>query len=570
MSEIEPSKDDFLSQIYSICTTLTEEAMAAATSKARELGFDLNRGLVSLPESFINLASARATLEDAIEKRKLIQLPITVQREILGNLETIRKSLQGLTDGTDEIVNLATAIEVLNTSIWKFGLHNLSDQVLGYQAKLNQLKDQERKISQILGELERASAAAVAATAAVEASAKARADSVALVEQIKQSFDRATAMLQDITTANNNIAAILTAVQQYEKQSGELSSSIKTAHNDLAAVDGSIRKFYGEVDDYRRTIAQTSDVATSFVSSSDAAFKKQIADSKTRIDEAVTSLDAKATTALHDLEKNAEAQTKELSATVSDLARTTRADLATLQSGVEATLTKALADAGVAAGKTATDAETRLAALETGFAKRSEETIEANKQATDALVAELAKLRDQIRNQLQQATGFTLFGAFQARQNALVTAKKIWVGAIIVLLVVSAGVTIWIAYEAQSYTAGSLAFWVKLSITIPLGFAISFCAVQYGRERRLEEEYAFKSSISVSLNPYRDLVLSILEKNGNLDQGKYTEFVIESVKNVFTPPTERVFDAQKKDTGLTQKTFKQVAEVIGAGIKAAK
>ena len=107
-------------------------------------------------------------------------------------------------------------------------------------------------------------------------------------------------------------------------------------------------------------------------------------------------------------------------------------------------------------------------------------------------------------------------------------------------------------------------------MTIPLGFAITFCAVQYGRERRLEEEYAFKASISVSLNPYRDLVLSILSKDGSVDQGKYTEFVIDSVKNVFTSPTEKVFEGQKKESAVTSKAFKQAAEVIGAGIKAAK
>lgn len=138
------------------------------------------------------------------------------------------------------------------------------------------------------------------------------------------------------------------------------------------------------------------------------------------------------------------------------------------------------------------------------------------------------------------------------------------------LLVLSAGLTAWIAFEAQSYTVTSLAFWVKLSVTIPVGFAITFCAVQYGRERRLEEEYAFKASISVSLNPYRDLVLSILSKEGVVDQGRYTEFVIDSVRNVFTSPTERVFEGQKKEAGLTSKTFKQAAEVIGAGLKAAK
>jgi N-formylglutamate amidohydrolase len=115
----------------------------------------------------------------------------------------------------------------------------------------------------------------------------------------------------------------------------------------------------------------------------------------------------------------------------------------------------------------------------------------------------------------------------------------------------------------------SFAFWVKLSLTVPLGFALTFCTVQYSRERRLEEEYAFKSSISVSLNPYRDLIHSILEEDGATDQTKYSDFVVDAVRNVFTPPTDKVFDTKDK-TLITEKTLKKTAEIIGTVVKAAK
>ncbi len=114
----------------------------------------------------------------------------------------------------------------------------------------------------------------------------------------------------------------------------------------------------------------------------------------------------------------------------------------------------------------------------------------------------------------------------------------------------------------------SFAFWVKLSLTVPLGYALAFCTVQYSRERRLEEEYAFKSSISVSLNPYRDMILAILEKGG-ADLTKYADFVIDAVRNVFTPPTDKVFEGEKKSQ-FTEKTFKKAAEIIGSAVKAAK
>jgi hypothetical protein len=61
----------------------------------------------------------------------------------------------------------------------------------------------------------------------------------------------------------------------------------------------------------------------------------------------------------------------------------------------------------------------------------------------------------------------------------------------------------------------------------------------------------------------------MLEKDGTIDQARYTEFVIDTVRNVFTPPTDKVFDTEKKP-GFTAKTFKQTAEIIGTAVKASK
>jgi hypothetical protein len=65
------------------------------------------------------------------------------------------------------------------------------------------------------------------------------------------------------------------------------------------------------------------------------------------------------------------------------------------------------------------------------------------------------------------------------------------------------------------------------------------------------------------------MIFTIVEKGGT-DLGKYTDFVIDSVRNVFTPPTDKIFESAKRPAALSEKTFKQVAEVIGTGLKAAK
>jgi hypothetical protein len=563
------SKDDLLKQIWSICTTLTEEAMAAAAAKVKEAGLDPNRGLVPLPESFINLSSARAILEDAVEKQKLVQLPITVQKDLLANLETISKSMQGLTSGIDEIVILTNAIEALNTSIWKYGLHNLSDQVLGYQKRLNQLKNQELQISNVLSQLDGAQKIADKVSAAAEDAEKKRSEAALLLEQVKQNAATSLELLDQVRNADTQTGALFASVQQHEKQSGELTSNVKIASNELSSIGSSIKEFYDEVGAYRKTIAQTSDDASKLITGSEATINKLTEEAASKIEDTIQSVQTESEKTTKDLTASIQTNIEEAAEKLSNLVSSTKANITTFQNGVQGELTEALKQVDASSAELVTQSTEKIEALEIQLGKRSEETIGENKKRTDELIAELATLKDQVRAQIQQATGFTLFGAFQSRQNKIVDSKKWWVVAIAVLVLVSIGVTSLIAYEAKFYNAHDFAFWIKLSLTIPLGYAIAFCTVQYGRERRLEEEYAFKASISVSLTPYRELIHSILEKDGAVDKGKYTDFVIESVKNVFTSPTDRVFEGEKKE-GVSLKVLKQTAEVLGTAVKATK
>jgi chromosome segregation ATPase len=562
------AKDDFLSQIWAISTTLTEEAVTAALKKCKEAGFDQDRGLVPLRESFVNLLSARGIIEDAIEKQKLVHLPITVQKELLSNLQTISKSLQGLHDGADEVVNLTNSIELLNTSIWKYGLHNLSDEVLGHQKKLNQIKNQELQLSKAIAELETAQQAAAKATLAASEVEQKKADALAALEQVKQSSAASTALAEQIKETGGKVSALHSTIQQQEKQSGELTSSIKTANNELTAIDTSIRKFYGEVEEYRRKISQTGEDAASLIRASETAVKKLVDGATENIGAAVESLHETEKSVTDRLTNEVNTKALETKEALSKLGSETQAATSKFQAEIETRLKATLEQAGTASSKLHSDAQAKLEELETKLNQRSGETIETNQKKTEGLIDELAKLKDQISEQIQQATGFQLFGAFQSRQNEIAKSKNRWVWAIAALVIISAGVTIWIAHEAQYYSVNSFAFWVKLSLTVPLGFALTFCTVQYSRERRLEEEYAFKSSISVSLNPYRELIQSIVEKGG-ADLSKYTDFVIDSVRNVFTPPTDKVFEREKR-SGLTEKTLKQTAEIIGSAVKAAK
>lgn len=215
-------------------------------------------------------------------------------------------------------------------------------------------------------------------------------------------------------------------------------------------------------------------------------------------------------------------------------------------------------------------AQEKLDGLESGLKARAEETIEKNREDVAVLMRELATLKESVQEQVTQATGLGQFGAFQSRMNTISAGKYWWAMAVGGLVLIVITLTYFIALHAQQGDLHSAAFWIKLSMNVPLGFLISFCTIQYSRERRLEEEYAFKASISVSLNPYRDLIYSILERDGTLADGTYTKFVVDSVRNVFTSPTEKIFDSPKKFEGVSEKSLKATAELIGTVVKAAK
>jgi hypothetical protein len=540
----EKQRPDYLSQIMSLCTTLSGEAIDAAESKAKANQFDIDRGEIPFTEVGINLISARETLEDSIKKQKLAQLPITVQKELLSNLQSVSKALQGIMNNADEIVNLGNAVEVLNTSIWKYGLHNLSDQVLGYETKLNQLKQQNIRAKSLLTILEngrvmfeRLTKLAQNAENATEQISKLR----LMAEQEASSTSASRQQAQDELTKVNTSTA---SAAQAEAQIAQYSSTIKTAVSEIDPLQASIKGFFNEIDAHRRQMAASTDNTSKFLNESSASINNTLS---------------------------------EINSTLTTEIQTNRKAIAELVDQFNVTELELIKKAAASEIKSEQEkhsafmsiAEEKLTVLETNLKVRSEETIGKNYDDTKNLVAELANLKESVKEQLEQATSFGQFGAFQSRQNTISRGKYLWVMSIGILVACVITLTYYIALQAQQGDLHSAAFWIKLSMNLPLGFLITFCTIQYNRERRLEEEYAFKASVSVSLTPYRELIYSILEKDSVLKDGSYTSFVVDSVKNIFTSPTEKIFDSSKSIEGIPQKALKEAAELLGIAVKAA-
>ncbi len=200
--------------------------------------------------------------------------------------------------------------------------------------------------------------------------------------------------------------------------------------------------------------------------------------------------------------------------------------------------------------------------------RSAQETVDQNNLRTTGMQDELTALEAQIRDALQKATGVSLFHSFQERRNQIANGKWIWA---ILAAVFGIGTIIWVSVLAYTCNAIAPALYFKLAVALPITLIVWFCIAQYNRERRLEEEYAFKSNISLSLVPYRDLVEEVLSKQGEAARDKYAEFVIDSVGKVFTAPIDHKGDVGFGDLKhMSTDQLKLLAELVHIALQGRK
>ena len=246
---------NMIDEMWKILTTLTDEAQNNARQKCHELAFDPNRGTVSLDESFINLSADRTILTDAIEKKKLIQLPITIQKQLLSYFEAISKSLTNLTNGTDEVANLTNYIEQLHMAIWQYGLHNLSEEILGYQTKMNQLKNQELELKKLRAEIDGGLKLKGELNKLLEKTKKATETMQTVLSTAEENAKKVAANLNQTSETSEKTAAVFSTIQQTKKSSEEIAAAVSTTKD--------------KVDAWAKEVKKVADTATAVCKNSD-------------------------------------------------------------------------------------------------------------------------------------------------------------------------------------------------------------------------------------------------------------------------------------------------------------
>lgn len=556
-----PPKEGLAQQLRRVAATLTDDAQNAALRKSKELGFDTNKGLISVEEALINLSEARNILLDAVDKGQIGQLPLRLQYALYEEAQRISQQLTSLTNGTDEITNLVDAVEDLTVEIWRSNLRNLSGEVLGLHNRLNQLKALETRIRQVSREAESFITLRDSAQTSLNQISTLASEAANLKASVEAAAEKASGVLSEVSAHSLKISSLAAQADQQETTTTQQLANTKLAAADTEAAAKRAKEVQQEVETERAALEELLAQFKQSLSTIQESLETQLADNKTKItelmstaEESVSSLTTKldenideqsqnlknavetATASLSDTQtelKNrfdtlAEETTTKLNELTAEEYRQIEAQMEELSSKGETQRETVETQVSGALKKLAQESEEQLTnqaeafnTLTAGWASKAKQTATDHETEHRKLVNTLDELEGRIRESIERATGYSLFQSFQKRQLDIAKAKRFWgyaLGAVVLLSLIASGIFIYELRFVQVYNA---AFYLKLSISIPLIYAIAFCNLQYSRERRLEEEYAFKSNISVSLDPYQKLVEKLVDKTKPEELSKY-------------------------------------------------
>lgn len=549
-----------IDEIGQYLSQLGDDGLEAAVKAVDERQYDRQRIPIDFDTAIERLRSLTEIITGTIENNFFSALPQGIQGELPPLLSSIVQDVANISAGMDDLAALSVHVEQLHTYTWVNRLAEKSTRVVNYTQKLDQL-------TKLLGEAQKLNAefhGLAAKGAEVEA----------VIQQSQQAVADATKALADTQVASEQTAQCSQQAQeafatlnQTRTEIDSLFTQSTAALQEMNTLAEEMRRLDQESQQACTQTAQHAQDAQSALAAANerntqveallAGAQASIQEMST-IEESLRKLNAEAaslnqqTTQYAQEAQNALTTANERNEQVDKLlaqARSSNQEITTFETDL-----KKLYDE-------AQEFRDKITKTE----QAAQETVNQNNARTQQIHDYLADLEEQIKVALQKAVGSGLFGTFHERSGKIGKGKWIWAA---LAGFFGVGTIIWVSKIA--YTCGDRIgppLYFKLAVALPVTLIVWFCIAQYSRERRLEEEYAFKSNISFSLVPYKDLVEKILLQQGDAGRDKYSTFVIDSIGKVFTTPIEHKDGLPTIDIKqLSRDQLKVLAELVSIAL----
>lgn len=172
--------------------------------------------------------------------------------------------------------------------------------------------------------------------------------------------------------------------------------------------------------------------------------------------------------------------------------------------------------------------------------KQNEDSLENAKEAKKIMEEILTKEAD-INHLLGQANDGSLGAKFHERQEKIQNYSYILIALIIAALVAT---SLWTFCVFKTYTVQDwMTFVMNMIRTFPAWFLVWWLIGRYTNERKLQEEYAFKAAVAMSMRNHSELLND--SDKGNQDERATRQIMLQrALENIYKNPNS-------KEKGLT-------------------
>lgn len=174
------------------------------------------------------------------------------------------------------------------------------------------------------------------------------------------------------------------------------------------------------------------------------------------------------------------------------------------------------------------------------------------------------------RSEIVRLTGMAADGSlgskFDQRQSILAGGLSFWKWGVPSVTVLS---IIWVIVVFTWLPARTDNIWINLLVSLlktsPTFILMGFVFSQYGKERNLQEEYAFKSAVAMTLTAYSGM----LEKNDTEENKTRQEMLLKSIQQVYMQPR---IHSEKPDKiySVNGKHLKEAIQTLSEVVKNVK
>lgn len=188
-----------------------------------------------------------------------------------------------------------------------------------------------------------------------------------------------------------------------------------------------------------------------------------------------------------------------------------------------------------------------------GFETDSKEKIAAIQNGYDSVSASV----EEVRKMMGYIADGTLSHSFNKRKDNIKKSRNIWMWISLFTLL---GLIAWVCVVFMCLSANTGIVWADILINgikaTPLAFAFGFALTEYGKERNMLEEYAFREAVAVTLTAYLEQL-----KGENTEEQK--KLLIATVEKLYTKPiiSNKEYKLFKFDTKDLAKTAEHVKEI---------